>query len=470
MKTYVLDTNVLMNDPNAIFNFENNHVVLPLTVIEEIDNHKKDQNEVGRNARQTARNLDELRKKGSLHDGVMLENGGKLTVQLALGRTLEQLLEDRLPIDLDASVADNRILAVAIQTKGILVTKDTNLRIKADALGVPAEDYMFTKVNVDNLYTGAGKLYVEDGIIGKIYTTGVLTLENIPDLESYQSVLPNECFVVHDMYNEKSSALVRYDAIMKEFKLLPHGEKAQEITPRNSEQTFALNLCLDENIEIVSMIGKAGSGKTLLALAAGLEGVDSGRYSKLLLLKPVAPMDNNHELGFLPGDMSEKLAPWMASYTDNIEFIMGWKKDEQIQEIKKKTKNGKDVKEKDDWKGNPKLAARVSPTEELVALNVLELGSLEHIRGRSLPNQYIILDECQNMTINSIKTVITRAGEGTKIVLLGDISQIDVPYLDAASNGLTYVADRFKEQGIAGHITLMKSERSKLAELAAELL
>lgn len=464
-KRYVLDTNVLLNDPEAMFKFDEHEVVIPITCIEELDKFKKDQNELGRNARQVARNLDGLREIGHLHEGVPLPNGGHLKVMLVLLRIL-----DRLPYDLNDNLADNRILAVALDCKGTLVSKDINLRIKADALGIPSEDYQHTKINVDTLYTGVDKIYASDVAIDAIYQNGFSPLE-FAGLE--KEPLPHECFVAHSIANEKHSALLKYNHIYKRFDLLPNDLKTLGLDPRNSEQKFAMDMLLNPAINLVSLIGLAGSGKTLLALAAGLHGVmETGLYKKLLLLKPVAPMDGAHELGFMPGNMMEKLAPWMASYYDNIEFIMGYKEDEPKPEIAK-TKGGKKLKKPDydcpnDW--DEKKVGKVSPAEELISLNFLEIGSLEHIRGRSLPNQFIILDEAQNMSQNSIKTVITRAGEGTKIVLLGDISQIDVPYLDASSNGLTYVADKFKGQDISAHLTLMKSERSRLAQLAADLL
>jgi len=461
-KTYVLDTNVLLNDPEAMFKFDDNNVIIPITVIEEIDNHKKDQSDLGRNSRQVARNLKECRKLGMLNEGVDLKSGGTLRIEVALRRVL-----DRLPLDLDEDLADNRILAVAIQCNGILITNDSNLAIKAEGVGIKAEEYDNLKVNVDTLYTGTGKAYVTEDNLDAIYTLGALDEALVTVTGDFPS--PNQCFVLYSMDNPKHSALVTYNSIMKRFDLLPQDLKTLGLMPRNSEQQFALDLLLNPDISLVTIIGKAGVGKTLVALAAGLHSVMVEKmYKKVLLLKPVISMDNKHQLGFLPGSMEEKLAPWMASYYDNIDFIMGEaKKADDVPKVKTK---GKSEKFSVTSSLDNKDRAKVSWAHEFIDQNILELGSLEHIRGRSLPNQYIIIDEAQSLTPHAIKTIITRAGEGTKILIMGDLEQIDVPYLDASSNGLSYVVDKFKNETIAGHITLTKSERSKLAEIAANIL
>lgn len=454
-KTYILDSNVLLGSPDAMFQFEEHDVVIPMTVIEEIDNHKRDQNELGRNARQVSRNLKEIRKLGALNEGIKLPGGGTLRVEVTLERVLA-----RLPLDLDANVADNRILAVALQCKGILITADLNLLVKAEALGVATEEYKHQKVKVDDLYTGASKAVVPSGLIDKIYKIGSLELSEITSLE--EDPHPNQCFVLYDEGNSKHSALVRYNTAMKTFYLLPNELKTLGLEPKNSEQRFALDLLLDPDISLVTLIGRAGSGKTLLALAAALHGVmESKMYKKVLLLKPIISMDNKHQLGFLPGTQLEKLQPWVASYMDNVQFIMNGdtKADEPVP-AKGKLKKSYDEKNQ----------GKVSWAEELMEHNFLEIGSLEHLRGRSLPNQFILIDEAQQLSVHAIKTIITRAGEGTKIVCIGDIEQIDVPYLDASSNGLTYVADKFKNEAISGHITLNTTVRSELAEIAAKIL
>lgn len=459
-KTYILDSNILMADPDAMFKFEDNIVIIPITVIEEIDQHKKDQNEVGRNSRQVARNLKECRKLGSLDKGVQLKNGGTLKVEVALKRVL-----DRLPLDLDADVPDNRILAVALHYKGILVTNDTNLAIKAEGVGIKAEEYDNIKVNVDTLYTGTGQAGCSQDSLDAIYNNGCLEES---DVVVKDPPLANQSFVLKNFDNTKQSALVTYNKPLRQYELLPQDLKTLGLLPKNAEQQFALNLLLNPDISLVSLIGLAGCGKTLLALAAGLHGVmETKMYKKLLLLKPIVSMDNKHQLGYLPGSLEEKMAPWVASYMDNIDFIMNGEEPPKLKAKKVKGTSEKfsvvsDLDNKD--------RAKVSMAQELASHNMLEIGSLEHLRGRSLPNQFIIIDEAQSLTVHAIKTIITRAGEGTKIIAIGDIEQIDVPYLDASSNGLSYLVDKFAGQQCYGHVTLTKSERSPLAELAAKLL
>lgn len=472
-KNYVIDTNVLLIDPDAIFQFGDNNVILPLTVIEEVDTFKKpkrpEDQELARAARQVARNLKELMKRGRIDEGVTLDNGGTIRVVLTISQTLL-----RLPIDLAEDLADNRILSVAIDYKAILVSNDTNMAIKAVAVGLEAQEYKANAIKSEDFYTGTSKGYITEDSLNKIYDAKQLDLSEVT-LVDLETPFPNQCFLLQSMDNPKHSALARYDSVMQEFKLLPLDMKTLGLIPKNSEQQHALNLLLDPEIKLVSMIGKAGSGKTLLALAAGIHGVlESKLYTKVMLLKPIVAMDNGHQLGFLPGSMEEKLSPWLASYYDNISFIMGAPQfDEAPMEkvrAKSRGKGGKCKSYDPEEKWEDKSQAKVSAAEELIALGLLELGSLEHIRGRSLPNQYIIIDEAQGLTHNAIKTIITRAGEGTKVILMGDVEQIDLPYLSADNNGLVYVADRFKEEPIAGHITLTRTVRSELAEKAAQLL
>jgi len=436
-KTYILDTNVLLHDPQALFRFEDNEVVVPITVIEEIDNFKKNQNETGRNARQISRYLDDLRKKSSLTGGVLLENGGRLTVALYT----EEMIK-RLPPELRADRGDNRILAVALQQRErcecpvIFVTKDTNLRIKSDALGLQAEDYESDKVSIEQLYTGTAEVLVDSTSVDTFYGQGYLDIEG-----DYSA---NQCLTLVEETNRSHTAIGRYNPALG--RLLPLIRVPKEglwgIHPRNREQQFAFDLLLNEDIQLVTLVGKAGTGKTLLALAAGLHlTADENTYSRLLVSRPVFPL--GRDLGFLPGDVEEKLAPWMQPIFDNVELLLG-----SVEE-----------------RGKRKRGYR-----ELVDMGLLEIEALTYIRGRSIPNQYLIVDEAQNLTPHEIKTIITRAGEGTKVVLTGDPYQIDNPYVDADSNGLTYTVEKFKEQEIAGHVTLSKGERSPLAELAANLL
>ena len=438
MKQFVLDTNVLLHDPLAIFKFEENDIIVPITVIEEVDRFKKDMNETGRNARQVSRILDDFRKKGSLATGVRLENGGNLRVEL-----YNQEVAKLLPPELSEQRGDNRILAVAIDIKNknghapvILVTKDTNLRIKADAIGLNAEDYESDKVDMEELYPGFVELDVAADLIDRFYGQGWI--------ESKERLYPNQFVTLKESGNPSHTAMGTYNAVQQ--RILPVAKLGKEgvwsIHPRNREQVFALNALLDDSIKVVTLVGKAGTGKTLLAIAAGLhKTAEENVYNRLLVSRPVFPMGK--DLGFLPGDIEEKLAPWMQPIFDNVELLLSG------HEAEKRHSKG---------------------YRELMAMGIMEIEPLTYIRGRSIPNQFMIVDEAQNLTPHEIKTIVTRAGEGTKIVLTGDPYQIDNPYVDSSSNGLTYLVERFKEQTISGHVTMMKGERSELAELAANLL
>ena len=438
MKTYVLDTNVLLHDPQAIFKFEENNVVVPLTVIEEIDRFKKEQSETGRNARQISRMIDSFRQQATLVDGVPLEGGGHFRVAIYHEKFLE-----KLPPELQDDRGDNRIIAVAKDLqesspdiKVIFITKDINLRIKADTIGMIAEDYQNDKISVDDLYTGTTELQASQDQVDKFYELGRLDLD-----EEFNS---NQGVTLIDETNPSHSAIGRYDSLKRELRPLLRipKEGVWGIHPRNREQQFAFDLLLNDDIQLVSLVGKAGTGKTLLAIAAGLlKTADESVYSRLLVSRPVFPM--GRDLGFLPGDVEEKLAPWMQPIFDNVELLLS----------------------SVDEGGKRKRGYR-----ELIDLGLMEIEPLTYIRGRSIPRQYMIVDEAQNLTPHEIKTIITRAGEGTKIVLTGDPYQIDNPYVDSSSNGLTYAVERLKGQELAGHMTLTKGERSSLAELAANLL
>ena len=436
-KTYVLDTNVLLHDPQALFLFEDNDLVIPITVIEEIDRFKKDQSEIGRNARQVSRILDGLRSQGQLVQGVSLESGGILRVDLYT----EDLMK-RLPPELRADRGDNRILAVAMALKDdcqcpvVFVTKDTNLRIKADAVGLTVEDYESDKVSIEELYSGSSEVLIDKDEVDRFYGQGFLPIQG-----DYR---PNQFITLVESGNPSHTAIGRYVASQQ--RMVPLIRTPKEgiwgIHPRNREQQFAFDLLLNEDVQLVTLVGKAGTGKTLLAIAAGLlKSADEGAYSRLLVSRPVFPL--GRDLGFLPGDVEEKLAPWMQPIFDNVELLLG----------------------NVDERGKRKRGYR-----ELVDMGILEIEALTYIRGRSIPKQYMIVDEAQNLTPHEIKTIVTRAGEGTKMVMTGDPYQIDNPYVDSSSNGLTYVVEKFKNQEIAGHITLSKGERSPLAELAANLL
>ena len=439
-KIFVLDTNVLLHDPRAVFSFQDNDVIIPIVVIEELDGFKKGIDEMGRNARQVSRILDEYRQQGKLSQGVKLESGGYLRVEL------NHQSPQHLPVELIASKADNRILATALNLcraqkdiPVVLVTKDTNLRIKADALGLTAEDYETDTITIEELYSGESEIVAGPGGIEEFYAKGELAPPEGARL------FANQFALIRNSANTAQTALSRYSK--QKNALVPiistkHG--VWGVNARNKQQQFALDLLLNDDIRLVSLVGKAGTGKTLLALAAGLDRtIETRTFARLVVSRPVFPLGK--DIGFLPGDIEEKLKPWMQPIRDNLDFLMG---------TSAATPRGKGRKD----------------LQSLFDLGMIEVEPLTYIRGRSMPNQYLIVDEAQNLTPHEIKTIITRAGEGTKIVLTGDPYQIDNPYIDSSSNGLSYVVERFKEESIAGHITLVKGERSDLAELAATLL
>jgi PhoH-like ATPase len=449
-KNYVLDTNVLIYDPHSIHKFEDNDVIIPIFVIEEIDQFKREGTERGRNARTVCRFLDELRDNGgSLAQGVALENGGTLRVAVPAERP-------ELQSALDKTGMDQAILQTAIvvqrndpNTPTVFVTMDTNLRIRADALGVATETYENQRVEVEKIDGGSIELDVDSSLVDRFFHEGQLAAPEGTELHA------NACVLLRDEKQPSHTALGRYH--LDKGLILPLRVPAAGVMglrPRNREQTFALELLLDPTVRLVTVLGKAGTGKTLLALAAGLKRtVEDDVYTRLLVSRPIMPL--GRDVGFLPGDIDEKLNPWMQPIFDNLEFL---------------SNGGKEKNEKGEKgeKGAPK-----GPSKNFVDLlerGVVQVEPLTYIRGRSLPHQYLIVDEAQNLTPHEVKTIITRAGEGTKIVLTGDPFQIDNPYVDSASNGLTVAAHRFKGKAVAGHVALTKGERSELAELAANLL
>ena len=457
-KTFVLDTNVLLHDPVALTRFEDNHIVIPIEVVEEIDRFKRDPAEKGRNARQVSRLLDELRAKGNLAEGVPNgDQGGTLTVVFCRSETLATL-----PPELKAGNGDNNILAVALEQQQlgtligdqppvVLVTKDTNLRIKADAVGLIAQDYTSDRVDIADLYPGFSELWLNAEQMDRVKLAPGLELEGLTPAAPLQA---NEGVTLMDRAQPSHTLLARYNATTATLQPLQHGPKAKlgRIQPRNREQTFALDLLLDPAIQLVTLVGKAGTGKTLLALAAGLNQVaDERLYERLLVTRPVISLGK--EIGFLPGDLEEKMGPWMQPIIDNLDFLLGGE---------------------DQQKGSGPARAGHRPTRgnwnDLKSMGLLEVEAISYIRGRSIPRQYMVVDEAQNLTPHEVKTIVTRVGEGTKIVLTGDPYQIDNPYVDAESNGLTWLVERFKGQRLAGHVTLQRGERSELAELAANLL
>ncbi len=437
-KTYILDTNVLLHDPQALMRFADNDVIIPMVVIEELDNFKTSADERGKNARLISRHLDELRTKGKLATGVKLENGGTLKVEFSK--------ENILPPTINFAKADNAILNTAYiyhnQEKGkthkkpvIIVSKDTNLRIKAEAIGVDAQDYTTDKVNYSELYLGVREVTVSSEDIDKFYKDKHLVIES-------GKYYPNEFIVLKSDDGSKKSGVGRVSAQGDTIKALPAQEpSAWGIKPLNKEQRFAMELLLDDNIDLVTLVGTAGTGKTLITLATGLHRTfDDETYRRLLVCRPIVPV--GRDLGFLPGTMEEKLEAWMGAIHDNLNFLADKKNPEEGEE----------------------------EVRYLMTSGKLEIASVTHIRGRSLPKQYIIVDDAQNLTPHEIKTILSRAGEGTKVVVTGDPYQIDTPYLDTESNGLTYLVERFKGQKRYGHITFTKTERSNLADLASKLL
>jgi PhoH-like ATPase len=430
----VVDTNVILFDANAILKFRNADIFVPFCVIEEVDRFKRDLGENGRNARQFSRFIDVLRSQGSLAEGVLLEKCQSY-FYICTDTSFEGL-----PSELDTIKADNRILATAWwlekafpESTVELVTKDINLRIKADVFGIDAKDYDPDDTTFEDMYTGLKEVDVEPSIIDRFYREKGVQLTNC-------KLFANQYVVMKDASNSNHSAIGRYS--QKDDRVVPlisPSESIWGIHPRNVEQSFALDCLLNDEMLFVSLVGKAGTGKTLLALAAGLyKTLDEGRFKRLLVSRPIFPM--GRDIGYLPGDVEQKLNPWMQPIFDNVEFLMG---------------------------ADKKAAGRA---QELINQGMLNIEPLTYIRGRSIPNQFLIVDESQNLTPHEIKTIVTRAGQGTKVVLTGDCYQIDNPYVDSANSGLTYSVERFKGHTISAHVSLTKGERSELAELAANIL
>jgi PhoH-like ATPase len=438
MKNFILDTTVLLFDAQALFKFEENNIIVPISVIEDIDHFKKDLSETGRNARQTSRYLDGLRKKGSLTRGVKLDSGGTLFVKLSDGDALR-----RIPREFQEKQRDSLILAITLDVKEkagavptVFVSKDINLRIKADALGVVVEDYESDKVEIEELYSGCTEKKVEKAAVDAFREKG--------SLEITDALFPNQYVTLVDIADSSCFAMGRYDAKEKKLvRLISEGREGMfRIKTRNREQLFTMDALLNDSIQLVTLVGKAGTGKTLLAVAASLnKAVDENLYSRILVSRPTLPMGK--DIGFLPGTVEEKLTPWMYPIVDNVDLLL---------------------------RSEAKARRHIRGFKELMDTGILVIEPLTYIRGRSIHNQYLIVDEAQNLTPHEIKTIITRVGDGTKIVLTGDPYQIDNPYIDSSSNGLTYVVEKFKTQEIAAHITLTKGERSVLSELAANIL
>ena len=461
-KTYVIDTNVLLSDPNSIHSFEENNVIIPLAVLEELDRHKSRQDEVGRNARQVSRTLDEMRIHGSLTVGVNLHNGGLLNVAYITDDQLEHL-----PIELREPKVDNLIIALMMQFKklnkdAILVSKDINVRIKCDALDIRCEDYLKMRVESDSekFYKGVEVIEVDENSIDEFYQTEQLELSE--QVTNNIKLYPNQIVVVKCIKNGQTVKSALTKCISSDQPLIPIAkiEQAFDLKPRNKEQSFSLDLLFDNNIKLLTMTGPSGCGKTLLAIAAGLDqlkGIGTSnrtKYDKLIVTRPVQPV--GRDIGFLPGTLEEKMEPWIAPIRDNLNFLMNSKKS-QVQ--RSKNAEGKSSKLSDEH--------YLSLMQEK---GLIEIEAITFIRGRSIPNAFIIIDEAQNLSMHELKTIITRAGDGTKIVLTGDIEQIDNVHVDMYTNGLTFAIEKFKDYPLAGHVTLIKGERSPLATLASKIL
>ncbi|WP_459189648.1 PhoH family protein [Parabacteroides sp. APC149_11_2_Y6] len=439
-KNFVLDTNVILHDYKCIENFQENDIYLPIVVLEELDKFKKGSDQINYNAREFVRQLDTITSNDLFLKGASL-GPGKGTLHIVTGDKYQDKIYQSFP----EKSADHRILSCTLsvaeaekdkKVKTILVTKDINLRMKARSLGIEVEDYFNDKVvNVD-IFERAQDTY--DGIDGDLIDQMYASPEGVDaDLFDIKSKLqPNECFILKSVRN---SILARYNPFTNKFKKVEKGTNFG-IMPRNAEQTFAFEVLNDPDVKLIGLTGKAGTGKTLLALASALK--QANVYKQILLARPIVALANK-DLGFLPGDEKQKVAPYMQPLFDNLNVIKG-----------QFAPGGSDARKIDDLQKNGQLV----------------IEALAFIRGRSLSETFCIIDEAQNLTPHEIKTIITRAGEGTKMVFTGDIQQIDSPYLDAQSNGLAYMVDKMKGQDLFAHINLIKGERSQLSELASDLL
>jgi PhoH-like ATPase len=434
VKNYILDTNVLLHDPNSLLRFKDNCVLIPIEVIEEIDRFKRESSELGQNARTVSRSLDALRQKGHLNKGVRLDNGGRLRI------LIHNPTEDP-PAFMRDSV-DSRIVALALAVQKdepknatILVTKDINLRIKADTLGLQAEDYESDRVPLTELYTGMIELTISTERMSRFRTEGEL------DLNGCGKYFPNEYCTLTEAANPKRTALSKVDPTgAKLIPILDCREGVWGIKPRNREQHFAFDALLDDRVKLVTLMGKAGTGKTLMAMAAGLKRTVLDReFRRLIVARPTVSM--GRELGFLPGTLEEKLNPWMQPIHDALELL-----------------------------SDLNMGADHRRSTDLMRSGTIVVEALSYIRGRSIAHQFMVIDEAQNLTPLEVKTIITRVGQATKIIFTGDPYQIDNPYVDSTSNGFNYIISKFREQAIAAHIELQKGERSELAELAANIL
>ncbi len=435
-KLYVLDTSVYLTNADCIYAFKNHDILVPLKVFEEVDKHKKRQDAVGAQARKIIRLWDDLRQKGSIHKGVRIGKGLGMIRSMSAG----DISPSDLPNDLDIKIPDHLIIATAFKLqnesdkKVILVSRDVNMRVIADAIGLTSEDFQNNQVvdNSDNIYSGYSSILVDDQIVDQFYEKKEVYLEN-------SDLILNQYVMLVSNANEKKTALGKFINAATPLRHLHTPKKGiWGIKPRNQEQFFLLDALMNPQIEIITAIGKAGSGKTVVALAAALEQTldkTKAEYSRIIVSRPVQPLGK--EIGFLPGEINEKMSPWLMPIQDNLQFLMG----------------------------NDKVTL-----DMYLEAGTIEIEALTYIRGRSIANAFIIIDECQNLSMHEIKTIITRIGEGTKIVLIGDVEQIDNIYVNATTNGLTHAVEKFKNFELAAHVTLNKGERSRVASYAAEHL
>jgi PhoH-like ATPase len=467
VKTFVLDTNILLHNPDALFVFQDNHIVLPFKVIEELDKKKRQDDDLGRNARACIRHLDRLRAMGSLMQGV---EWGKLPTLPNAARSAGRTGTIRIdvtdyprPSAIGEDTPDNHIIAVAYHLLGkgvrvVFVTKDLAARIKSDALGLKTEDFENQRVDADRLYPGFATAQVPGEVIDELYRDRMIALSQVQEFlheadehgrEYSTDLSPNQYLVLRDRDDENHTGLGRRLADTDHLIPVTNPKKPVfGIVARNVQQTMAMDALLDEEVKMVTLLGSAGTGKTLLALAAGMAKVFSeSRYDKLLVARPIMPL--GRDIGYLPGDKDEKLTAWMQPIFDNLTYLMT-------------------------SRGGPNQNADSQTSEQrihkLMADGKLVLEPLTYIRGRSIPHQFMIVDEAQNLTPHEIKTIASRVGEGTKLVLTGDIQQIDNPYLDQSSNGLAYAIEKMRGVRLFAHVTLARSERSELASLAASRL
>ena len=439
-KNYVLDTSVYLTDADALFKFDNHDIHIPLKVLEEIDKHKKRQDSVGINARKIIRTLDELRAKGNLQKGVRLGKGKGILKAVSY----EVLKDVVFPSDLDLNIPDHMIIASAMAVRQestrrtCVVSRDINMRVICDSIGMPSEDYTTERVvhSSDELYSGLAIHLVDDQVIDRFYDDDdILIGEDEVEGEWH----PNQYVLMVSNANEKKTCLGRFYTHFQPIKKIVHSKIPDwKISSRNKEQAFAIDLLMDPTVKVVSLVGRAGSGKTLCAIAAGLQqtiGLRENPYDRMIVSRPVQPLGK--DIGFLPGTMEEKMLPWLMPIQDNLQFLVG---------------------------GNR------NTLQMYMDQGKIEIEALTYIRGRSIANAFIIIDEAQNLTSHEIKTIMTRVGEGTKIVLTGDIEQIDNVYVNETSNGLAHAVEKFKEYPIAGHVTFTKGERSEVATLASKVL